>query len=143
MHRIRFAINKGLRIIVLEVILIIIGVYMALAVNEWNSNRHHRARADEALANIERFETDKKYVAVCPIGLKSAHLAMTLRQSGRQAHNFRGGFAALLRDLVLLLPGGGSQRQTGAVGVGVSVGLVTRLLLPLQAELGLGRLGTP
>ena len=52
---------------------------------------------DEALANIERFETDKKYVAVCPIGLKSAHLAMTLRQSGRQAHNFRGGFAALLR----------------------------------------------
>ena len=52
---------------------------------------------EEALAHVERFDIEKKYVAVCPIGLKSAHLAMTLRQSGRQAHNFRGGFAALLR----------------------------------------------
>ena len=52
---------------------------------------------EEALAHIDRFDAGKTYVAVCPIGLKSAHLAMTLRQAGRQAHNFRGGFGALLR----------------------------------------------
>ena len=62
---------------------------------------------EEALAHVERFDLDKKYIAVCPIGLKSAHLALTLRQAGRQAHNFRGGFAALLRHAAEreLIPG--------------------------------------
>jgi thiamine biosynthesis protein ThiI len=65
--------------------------------NAWHYPGAVNVDLEDALAHVERFDMGKRYIAVCPVGLKSAHLAMTLRQSGRRAHNFRGGFAALLR----------------------------------------------
>jgi thiamine biosynthesis protein ThiI len=51
----------------------------------------------EALRLVDRMERDKTYVAVCEIGLKSAHLAYRMRQAGLNAYNYRGGLKALLR----------------------------------------------
>jgi thiamine biosynthesis protein ThiI len=54
----------------------------------------------EALRLVDRFERGKTYVVYCEIGLKSAHLAYRMRQSGLDAFNFRGGLKPLLRHAV-------------------------------------------
>lgn len=63
----------------------------------WHYPGAVNVRLDDALSSIEQFDKDRQYIAVCPVGLKSAHLAMTLRKAGIAAHNFQGGFPALLR----------------------------------------------
>jgi thiamine biosynthesis protein ThiI len=63
----------------------------------WHYPDAVRIDLDDALGHVGRFDSDRTYVVVCPVGLKSAHLAARLRQAGRTAYNFRGGFGGLLR----------------------------------------------
>lgn len=49
-----------------------------------------------ALALAGRLAADRRYVAYCEIGLKSAHLAEILRKRGITAFNFRGGLRRLV-----------------------------------------------
>ncbi len=53
---------------------------------------------DRALVAHRSFARDQRYVLYCEFGLKSAHLAERMRQSGFEASNFRGG----LRGIVAL-----------------------------------------
>lgn len=46
--------SNSLKSGVIEVLSIVLGVLVALGANEWNENRIHRARADEAVSNIAR-----------------------------------------------------------------------------------------
>jgi thiamine biosynthesis protein ThiI len=52
---------------------------------------------DRALASYAAFDREATYVLVCEFGLKSAHLAERMRETGLRAWNFAGGFASLLR----------------------------------------------
>jgi hypothetical protein len=48
-----------------EIMSIVIGVLLALAVNEWNENRVHKKRADEAIQNIiKEIESNIKFLNI-------------------------------------------------------------------------------
>ncbi len=51
---------------------------------------------ERALAACRSVARDRRYVLYCEFGLKSAHLAETMRRDGYDASNFRGGLAALV-----------------------------------------------
>lgn len=50
----------------------------------------------QALAACRSFARDRTYVVVCEVGLKSAHLAETMRQAGLAAFQVRGGLRGLM-----------------------------------------------
>lgn len=58
-----------------------------------------------ALESWPSFGRDRRYVLVCEVGLKSAHLAERMQQAGFQAWNFRGG----LKEMMAL-----AERERGA-----------------------------
>jgi thiamine biosynthesis protein ThiI len=51
----------------------------------------------EAMKVIPHLERGKTYVSYCEIGLKSAHVAYSMREAGIDAYSFRGGLPALAR----------------------------------------------
>jgi thiamine biosynthesis protein ThiI len=51
---------------------------------------------DRAVAASRSMARDRRYVLYCEFGLKSAHLAESMRGDGYDASNFRGGLAALV-----------------------------------------------
>jgi tRNA uracil 4-sulfurtransferase len=64
------------------------------------------ARAVEAM---HAFAKEKRYVAVCAFGLKSAHLAELMRKQGLDAYHFRGGTNALKKWAERSGAGAGSE----------------------------------
>jgi tRNA uracil 4-sulfurtransferase len=61
-----------------------------------------------ALAACRSFAADRTYVVVCEVGLKSAHLAETMRAAGLAAFQLRGG----IRGLMALPPPEGPEGET-------------------------------
>lgn len=59
----------------------------------------------QALERYPSFDRGKRYVLVCEVGLKSAHLAERMQEAGFQAWHFKGG----LKELMAL-----SERERGA-----------------------------
>ncbi len=51
---------------------------------------------ERAVAASRSMARDRRYVLYCEFGLKSAHLAESMRRDGYDASNFRGGLAALV-----------------------------------------------
>lgn len=61
-----------LRSVFTEIISIVIGVLLALAVNEWNENRIRTARADEAIQNIiNEIDSNIKFMGIVNINNKA------------------------------------------------------------------------
>jgi thiamine biosynthesis protein ThiI len=76
---------------------VVLDLRSAIAFKSWHfpgALRLDYARALQAYASFDREQT---YVAVCEVGLKSAHLAELMHQAGFRAHHFRGGLKRLMR----------------------------------------------
>ncbi len=69
----------------------------AVAFKSWHYPGALRLDYAEALKAYASFDRDPTYVAVCEVGLKSAHLAELMHRAGYRAHHFRGGAGRLMR----------------------------------------------
>ncbi len=76
---------------------VVLDLRSAVAFKSWHYPGALRLGYAEALRAHRSFDPDKTYVAVCEVGLKSAHLAELLHQAGYRAHHFRGGLKHLIR----------------------------------------------
>ena len=62
---------------------------------EWHPADALRLELADALRAYPSFAKEREYVVYCAYGLKSAHLAELMCESGLRAHHFRGGARAL------------------------------------------------
>ncbi|HEV8581715.1 MAG TPA: THUMP domain-containing protein [Thermoanaerobaculia bacterium] len=74
----------------------VIDLRSANAYRSWHYPGSLHLDLPHALAGFPSFARDRAYVLVCEVGLKSAHLAEKMRESGFEAFQFRDGIKGLM-----------------------------------------------
>ena len=74
----------------------VIDLRSANAYRSWHYPGALHLDVPHALAACHAFARDRAYVVVCEVGLKSAHLAETMREAGFEAFQFRDGIRGLM-----------------------------------------------
>lgn len=76
----------------------VIDLRAASAFRAWHYPGAVHLDLGHALASFPSFARDRRYVMVCEVGLKSAHLAEKMREAGFEAFQLKGGLKGLMES---------------------------------------------